>query len=109
MEDSEARPIVAEDEELVKEEQTPIADTEIDTESEVMKSGSGSGGKRRRGRNPKATTPVKAPARKTVGEDVCFVCLDGGDLVLCDRRFVPFPYVVSFSLCLVVENLDVCA
>ncbi|XP_021753497.1 zinc finger CCCH domain-containing protein 19-like [Chenopodium quinoa] len=82
--------VVAEDEELMKGEETPIADAEMEVEKPG--SGSGSGGKRRRGRNSKATTPTKAPVRKTVGEDVCFVCLDGGDLVLCDRRGCPKAY-----------------
>lgn len=90
--DEEGLPVVAEDEEAVKEEETPIGDTEMEIESEVVKTGSGSGGKRRRGRNTKAATTVKASARKTVGEDVCFVCLDGGDLVLCDRRGCPKAY-----------------
>ncbi|CAO2814999.1 unnamed protein product [Amaranthus hypochondriacus] len=75
-----------------EEEETPVAETEMETESEVVKSNSGSGGKRRRGKNAKATTSVKAPARKIVGEDVCFICLDGGDLVLCDRRGCPKAY-----------------
>lgn len=42
--------------------------------------------KRRRGRPPRGhvkTTPVR---RKTDEEDVCFICFDGGSLVLCDRR-----------------------
>ncbi|KNA22355.1 hypothetical protein SOVF_034820 isoform B [Spinacia oleracea] len=93
MEDS-ASPVVGKDDKQVREDETPIADTEMEMETEVGKSGSGSGsgGKRRRGRSSKATTPVKTPARKTVGEDVCFVCLDGGDLVLCDRRGCPKAY-----------------
>lgn len=42
--------------------------------------------KRRRGRPPRGqvkTTPVR---KKTDEEDVCFICFDGGSLVLCDRR-----------------------
>ena len=48
-------------------------------------------GKRRRGRppgqggqgRPKAATPAR---KKNDEEDVCFICFDGGSLVLCDRR-----------------------
>ncbi|CAH8322973.1 unnamed protein product [Eruca vesicaria subsp. sativa] len=55
--------------------------------------------KRKRGRPPKALaskTPLQAltpPARKDEKEeDVCFICFDGGDLVLCDRRNCPKAY-----------------
>lgn len=41
-------------------------------------------GKRKRGKNVKA--PARAPSRKKTEEDVCFICFDGGELVLCDRR-----------------------
>lgn len=47
-------------------------------------------GKRRRGRpprgHPKTTPPPAPPPRKKDEEDVCFICFDGGSLVLCDRR-----------------------
>lgn len=46
--------------------------------------------KRKRGRPPRGATPS---SRKTTPvtaveeeEDVCFICFDGGSLVLCDRR-----------------------
>lgn len=29
---------------------------------------------------------LKTPAKKSGEEDVCFICFDGGNLVLCDRR-----------------------
>ncbi|KAF3440764.1 hypothetical protein FNV43_RR19050 [Rhamnella rubrinervis] len=48
--------------------------------------------KRRRGRPPRGqvkTTPVR---KKTDEEDVCFICFDGGSLVLCDRRGCPKAY-----------------
>lgn len=49
--------------------------------------------KRRRGRPPRgqgrATTPVRM---KKDEEDVCFICFDGGSLVLCDRRGCPKAY-----------------
>ncbi|CAI0375059.1 unnamed protein product, partial [Linum tenue] len=54
---------------------------------EVSKTGSG---KRKRGNNAKAFG--KAPSRKKVEEDVCFICFDGGELVLCDRRGCPKVY-----------------
>lgn len=43
-------------------------------------------GKRKRGRPARGT--VKAPPLKKNKdeEDVCFICFDGGSLVLCDRR-----------------------
>ncbi|KAJ7001338.1 zinc finger CCCH domain-containing protein 19-like [Populus alba x Populus x berolinensis] len=48
---------------------------------EVGRSG---GGKRKRGKNAK--TPSRATSKKKMEEDVCFICFDGGELVLCDRR-----------------------
>lgn len=53
-----------------------------------------SGGKRKRGRPPKGqakTPPAKKvkmkEKEKEEEEDVCFICFDGGSLVLCDRRW----------------------
>lgn len=45
-------------------------------------------GKKRRGRPPGGHARAKAmPMRKKNDEeDVCFICFDGGSLVLCDRR-----------------------
>ncbi|PON47977.1 p53 negative regulator [Parasponia andersonii] len=51
---------------------------------------SGNGGKRKRGKSVKA--PVKVASRKKMEEDVCFVCFDGGELVLCDKRGCPKAY-----------------
>ncbi|KAF8672168.1 hypothetical protein HU200_049735 [Digitaria exilis] len=56
--------------------------------------------KRKRGRPPKnrdATTQAAVPApvrpvNKKEEEVVCFICFDGGDLVVCDRRGCPKVY-----------------
>ncbi|XP_028765673.1 zinc finger CCCH domain-containing protein 19 [Neltuma alba] len=49
-----------------------------------------SSAKRKRGKSSKSA--VKVPVRKKVEEDVCFICFDGGELVLCDRRGCPKAY-----------------
>lgn len=51
----------------------------------------GTGLKRKRGRPsrgvPKTAPPVRQAVRQAEDEeDVCFICFDGGSLVLCDRR-----------------------
>ncbi|XP_010919390.1 uncharacterized protein [Elaeis guineensis] len=44
-------------------------------------------GKRKRGRPPKAQGGGRAlPAKRKEEEEVCFICFDGGNLVVCDRR-----------------------
>ncbi|KAI4297677.1 hypothetical protein L6164_037558 [Bauhinia variegata] len=78
------------------EEEGDAADTAEDAEAtedaEEMEeqSRSISGGKRKRGKNSKSTGRV--PTKKKVEEDVCFICFDGGELVLCDRRGCPKAY-----------------
>ncbi|KAJ9561840.1 hypothetical protein OSB04_007000 [Centaurea solstitialis] len=59
--------------------------------------GSGTGGaelvKKKRGRPPRVqakSPPTKM--NKEEDEDVCFICFDGGSLVLCDRRGCPKAY-----------------
>ncbi|KAL5791060.1 hypothetical protein ACOSQ2_005948 [Xanthoceras sorbifolium] len=49
------------------------------------------GGKRKRG-GKNSKSPGRAPSRKKSEEDVCFICFDGGELVLCDRRGCPKAY-----------------
>ncbi|KAJ8544775.1 hypothetical protein K7X08_017358 [Anisodus acutangulus] len=56
----------------------------------------GSGEKSKRGRPPRGVV-AKAPQPKRQreeedGEDVCFICFDGGSLVLCDRKGCPKAY-----------------
>ncbi|KAF5753025.1 zinc finger CCCH domain-containing protein 44 [Tripterygium wilfordii] len=52
--------------------------------------------KPRRGRPPRSqgrSTPAQPPPRRRRDEeDVCFICFDGGSLVLCDRRGCPKAY-----------------
>ncbi|CAI0461708.1 unnamed protein product [Linum tenue] len=50
--------------------------------------------KRRRGRPPRNQgKPAPPPPPKAMDEeDVCFICFDGGSLVLCDRRGCPKAY-----------------
>lgn len=47
-----------------------------------------SGVKRKRGRPPRVQGKTQAKTLPKVKdeEDVCFICFDGGNLVLCDRR-----------------------
>ncbi|KAJ7953088.1 Zinc finger CCCH domain-containing protein [Quillaja saponaria] len=50
-------------------------------------------GKRKRGRPPRAQSKTPPLLRKkNDDEDVCFICFDGGSLVLCDRRGCPKAY-----------------
>ncbi|GMI97988.1 hypothetical protein HRI_003468100 [Hibiscus trionum] len=53
-------------------------------------------GKRRRGRPPKNQARIMSssapPPNTDEEEDVCFICFDGGSLVLCDRRGCPKAY-----------------
>ncbi|XP_012837108.1 PREDICTED: zinc finger CCCH domain-containing protein 19 isoform X2 [Erythranthe guttata] len=85
-----------EDDTMPAEEDAGAHDTEIETETDIAEAEKTSGGKRKRNKLSKSTpiskaTP-KASSRKTVGEDVCFICFDGGELVLCDRRGCPKAY-----------------
>ncbi|XP_022953119.1 zinc finger CCCH domain-containing protein 19-like [Cucurbita moschata] len=76
---------------LVEETEAGEEAEEMDITEEVDEANKGSSGaKRKRGKNSKA--PARAPSRKKVEEDVCFICFDGGDLVLCDRRGCPKAY-----------------
>ncbi|KAL6959979.1 hypothetical protein U1Q18_040126 [Sarracenia purpurea var. burkii] len=50
------------------------------------------GEKRKRGRPPRAQAKSPPTKRMEEEEDVCFICFDGGSLVLCDRRGCPKAY-----------------
>ncbi|KAL4572963.1 hypothetical protein LXL04_019752 [Taraxacum kok-saghyz] len=86
------------DTEIETEEEASLADQEkvqedIETESELPDSTqNSSGAKRKRGGKISKTT---SKSSKTIEEEVCFICFDGGDLVLCDRRNCPKAYHAS--------------
>ncbi|TKY75437.1 Zinc finger CCCH domain-containing protein 19 [Spatholobus suberectus] len=63
-----------------------------DAEEKEEKSATASGGKRKRGAGKNAKATGRVASRKKMEEDVCFICFDGGDLVLCDRRGCPKAY-----------------
>ncbi|KAJ9549174.1 hypothetical protein OSB04_021717, partial [Centaurea solstitialis] len=83
------------DTELETDEEATMADEEKVSEAEAMETElvDKAGKRKRGGRNSKTTPKPKAGRRKmTEEEDVCFICFDGGDLVLCDRRNCPKAY-----------------
>ncbi|XP_043708182.1 zinc finger CCCH domain-containing protein 19-like isoform X2 [Telopea speciosissima] len=84
-------PVVADVAAVVVEEDMPMTEVEVDTEeAEATETSSRGGGRRKRGRQSRVQT--KAPSKKKEEEDVCFICFDGGNLVLCDRRGCPKAY-----------------
>ncbi|XP_020571648.1 zinc finger CCCH domain-containing protein 19-like [Phalaenopsis equestris] len=48
--------------------------------------------RRKRSRASSKVQGTRFPSRKKVEEEVCFICFDGGDLVVCDRRGCPKVY-----------------
>ncbi|KAI3422919.1 uncharacterized protein J3R85_011539 [Psidium guajava] len=94
VEDQEMDDVVGDTEavdEMEVHEDTDVAEeTDVLDEMEKVQEANIIGGqKRKRGRISKG---VKAPTRKKMEEDVCFICFDGGELVLCDRRGCPKVY-----------------
>ncbi|KAH7850406.1 hypothetical protein Vadar_032401 [Vaccinium darrowii] len=66
----------------------------VDVKTEVNVDEEG-GAKKKRGRPPRGQTrppPIKKMKEEEEEEDVCFICFDGGSLVLCDRRGCPKAY-----------------
>ncbi|KAF3646665.1 Zinc finger CCCH domain-containing protein 19 [Capsicum annuum] len=62
--------------------------------SAVNSIGHGGVDRRKRGRPPRSQAVKPPPPKKQreEDEDVCFICFDGGSLVLCDRRGCPKAY-----------------
>ncbi|XP_043712305.1 zinc finger CCCH domain-containing protein 19-like isoform X2 [Telopea speciosissima] len=83
-------PVVADVATVVEEEGTRRTEVEIDTEEAEATETSRSGGGLKRGRQSRVQT--KAPSKRKEEEDLCFICFDGGNLVLCDRRGCPKAY-----------------
>ncbi|XP_039039990.1 zinc finger CCCH domain-containing protein 19-like isoform X2 [Hibiscus syriacus] len=76
---------------MTEELETEAAELTEGTE-EIEDSSKASGGKRKRGKNSSTKVLAKALSNKKAEEDVCFICFDGGALVLCDRRGCPKAY-----------------
>ncbi|XP_062020469.1 zinc finger CCCH domain-containing protein 19 isoform X2 [Rosa rugosa] len=89
MEETEA----AEGAEEMEADEMEAAEEEEAEEMEMVEdtNTSGVGGKRKRRKNSKAAASEKVLSKKKE-EDVCFICFDGGELVLCDRRGCPKAY-----------------
>ncbi|KAH0452605.1 hypothetical protein IEQ34_019904 [Dendrobium chrysotoxum] len=66
-----------------------ISENEFSVEIDVRRRG---GRRRKRGRTSSKVQGTRLPSRKKVEEEVCFICFDGGDLVVCDRRGCPKVY-----------------
>ncbi|PWA56507.1 zinc finger, CCCH-type [Artemisia annua] len=72
---------------MEEESQNSVADSQTFDQSQPIDAAV----KKKRGRPPRVhAPPVKM--MKEEDEDVCFICFDGGSLVLCDRRGCPKAY-----------------
>ncbi|CAN8278695.1 unnamed protein product [Cochlearia groenlandica] len=78
---------------------TPMVAASVEEEAKVVDEAAPV--KRKRGRPPRALAKTPPPPharppppqrKEEKEEDVCFICFDGGDLVLCDRRNCPKAY-----------------
>ncbi|KAL6601322.1 hypothetical protein ACP70R_044542 [Stipagrostis hirtigluma subsp. patula] len=77
----------------VPEEEAAHMDDEDDDDEEPPPLTRKGGGRRKRGRpSSKAQAVVKPSIKKKDEEEVCFICFDGGNLVICDRRGCPKAY-----------------
>lgn len=76
-------------------------DAETDDTLVVVPAG---GGRRKRGR-PTKSQVARTPSRRKEEEEVCFICFDGGDLVVCDRRLVCFIWLFIVPVLLLYELL----
>lgn len=62
---------------------------------------------KKRGRPPKGTVHAPVVKKPKDEEDVCFICFDGGSLVLCDHRLVQKKkYLVFFNFFLCKLNCN---
>jgi hypothetical protein len=52
--------------------------------------------RRKRGRPSSKAQAVVKPSVKKDEEEVCFICFDGGDLVICDRRSAPHTFLFLY-------------
>ncbi|KAJ1285361.1 hypothetical protein BS78_03G273500 [Paspalum vaginatum] len=76
----------------VPEEEAVHMDDDDDDEPPPLMAKKG-GGRRKKGRpSSKAQAVVKQSIKRKDEEEVCFICFDGGDLVICDRRGCPKAY-----------------
>ncbi|WVZ68861.1 hypothetical protein U9M48_017743 [Paspalum notatum var. saurae] len=82
---------VVPEEAAVEEAPVHLDDDDDDDEPPPLMAKKG-GGRRKKGRpSSKAQAAVK-PIKRKDEEEVCFICFDGGDLVICDRRGCPKAY-----------------
>lgn len=81
--------VIADDDAADEDEEEEAACAMVLEEKELEASVSGArgrgGGRKKRGRPPRAQAS-RLPTKKKEEEDLCFICFDGGNLVVCDRR-----------------------
>ncbi|KAL5200920.1 hypothetical protein ABZP36_035274 [Zizania latifolia] len=77
-------------EDIPEEDAVQIYEDEDDEHPPLAKKGRV--GRKRGRQSSKAQLVLKSPVKRKDEEEVCFICFDGGDLVVCDRRFCPKAY-----------------